>query len=757
MEIQNFVLLANLGIAAAFLSMAIAVARYMLVQPAIRAKMGLVLAVLLYLLIACERVIKAMHLPGPGMTDMVIDLLICFVALPLGWVIWPLASHSRTFASIDELEQTREELEHTKHMLETFMNYNPAVTTIKDQDGRYIYVSESFHRRFNIAREHMVGHKDADWLPPEAAKEIRSADLQVWITGSLTATTHHFTLPGENLSHWHVIKFLIPDKAPLLGTIAVDITGEFEAQERLRRNEEIIRLAVNAVKDYAICMLDAEGTVRTWNEGAERTSGYRSEEIIGKNFEVFYPPEGRQQGRPKAEIEVALRNGHFEEQGWRLRKDGSRFWADVTLNAVHDQGGNLQGFIKVTRDLTDHKRLQEELDARYQQLQIARDKALEASSLKSAFVANISHELRTPLAGIIGMNELLLMTELSSEQKELAQTVHESSESLLTIVNNLLDLSKLEAGKLTLEHIPFNVKTLVQDCARLMAAAASSKDVALNITLDQRLPELVVGDPDRLRQILLNLIGNAVKFTPKGEVNIKLTLRSGGKRRIQIRFAVQDTGIGIPDHAKAQLFAPFMQADVSTTRQYGGTGLGLAIAKNLIQNMGGKIAFESRENIGSTFWFDVPFEKGTVAEEKVPAVQLSQQTALANAKVLVVEDNVVLQRLTSRQLANLGVQVDIANCGADAIDMVTARKYDAILMDCHLPTMDGFVATEHIRQLEAERHRRTPIIAVTAGAMSGDKERCLAADMDDYLSKPYTVAQLRTKLVKWVPDIGLAV
>jgi signal transduction histidine kinase/CheY-like chemotaxis protein len=393
--------------------------------------------------------------------------------------------------------------------------------------------------------------------------------------------------------------------------------------------------------------------------------------------------------------------------------------------------------------------LNTELQSHVKQLEIARDRALESSSLKSAFVANISHEIRTPLSGIIGMNELLLDSDLNPEQQALAATVQDSSMSLLTVLNDILDLSKIESGKLTLDVVPFSLQDVVDDAVRLMTAAAGAKGLKIYGNYDVRTPRSVAGDPDRVRQILLNLIGNAVKFTDHGSVTVQTLLVSETEKECVMRISVSDTGIGMTDDDRRHLFTPFSQLDNSTTRRFGGTGLGLAICKRLIVAMGGSIDVASKPAIGSTFMFTLPFSKA-VKGEKINFVRKLKPCAQAHRCVLVVEDNPVLQQLAVMQLTNLGVSTRVARTGSEAIETVDSTWFDLILMDVHLPKMNGFECTQRIRELqERKQQKKSPIVAMTAGAMEGDREKCLSEGMDDYLSKPVSIETLRAMIDKW--------
>ncbi|HIJ81660.1 MAG TPA: response regulator [Desulfuromonadales bacterium] len=497
-----------------------------------------------------------------------------------------------------------------------------------------------------------------------------------------------------------------------------------------------------------VWLKDSEGRYLQINAVFGKICSYNgTKQVLGMTDADFFPSD-LVLGYAESDRFV-LQSGTAQSIHEYMPVGGRRRLFEIFKAPVFAESGEIIGISGFANDITDRQAAEETLMAfsdymekKNAEVSAALVMAEESTRSKSEFLATMSHEIRTPMNGVIGMTGMLLDTELSPEQREYAEIVRKSGENLLGLINDILDFSKIEARKLELDVIDFDLRSALGDTIDIFTARANEKGLKLIEQIDPAVPLFLKGDPGRLRQVITNLIGNSIKFTERGEITIAAGLKSDENGFVMIRFGVSDTGIGIPEARRAAIFSPFTQVDGSTTRKYGGTGLGLAICKQLAELMDGTIGVESEEGVGSTFWFTARFEKqpeGVCGEVRAAArlPEASAEHIHRELRILLTEDNIINQKVALGLLNKLGHRADVANNGLEAVRMLEQGNYDLVLMDCQMPEMDGFEATTVIRDpASAVLDHTVPIIAMTANAMKGDRERCLEAGMNDYLSKP---------------------
>ncbi|MBF0583919.1 MAG: PAS domain S-box protein [Magnetococcales bacterium] len=810
--------------------------------------------------------------------------------------------------SLTHLEELKVAMDH--HLL----------VSIADPDGNIISVNDTFMAVSRYDRSEILGQNhrilNSGYHPKSFFKEM----WRTLLSGSVWRGEIRNRKKNEDL-YWvdcSIIPFLTPLGHPFQYIcVASEISPMVRSRQRLERNRAFLHRVVHAMGEGVIVM-DLQGRLLSLNQEGERLLGWRESELIHKNVHESIHAK-RPDGTPLAAEECLVHqsllgrvfrvdNDHY------MRKDGSFLPVSHVTSPLRDEH-DIIGSVDVFHDNSRARK-------RMQELTQAQELALESARRKSEFLANMSHEIRTPMNAIIGMNDLLMDTPMNEEQEEFTEIIRDSAKSLLSLINDILDFSKIEAGKIDIEEIPFSPVTVVEGCAELMAAQAYEKGLSLMTFIDPEIPDTLIGDPGRLRQMILNLINNAIKFTAEGEVIVRVQPSPPAasvfedNHKVVLRFSVTDTGIGLPEEVKERLFEPFTQADRSTSRKYGGTGLGLAISKRLTELMGGTIGVDMARDKGTTFWFHIPFppsqqlvqpeerldasplhglsvltllssptdqeiiggyfaawglvhrghlladkERGVPVQavtgttppfavavmalassdihnpslpllhamaDSVSSPQLSLPTGVATHWValldsedkplrefalsigfasclikpvrqaewlqtlirllqpvavdalptpspswspeladqpqpdaydalesgkllLLVEDNLVNQKVTLLQLKKLGYAVHAVSNGREAVEAVANLPYALVLMDCQMPVMDGFEATHAIRKMEQSALRHIPIVAMTANAMTGDRERCLQAGMDDYLSKPVAPDTLLKKLQYWIP------
>ncbi len=575
-------------------------------------------------------------------------------------------------------------------------------------------------------------HDSSEGLTGERASEAQRLGLRTALAAPVVHSGQTFAI----LEFFSTEEILCDDNA--LDSLSA-ICSQLGAQINLirevewhRGHEQRVASILNSVSD-AVITIDAFGTIETVNTATLSIFERRTEDLVGYNVNVLMPEPHytrhdqylanyRQTGEKKVINDKTVVEG--------ITGSGETFPLEMQVRESQFAGRSI--FTGVCRDISEQQEAE-------RQILLAKEEAEAANQAKSSFLATMSHEIRTPMNGVIGMTTLLLDTELTDDQRDFANTLRNSGESLLAIINDILDISKLQSGKFTIEPTPFDLRQTLTDVTELLDTKAREKDLEIAVTYPSDAPSQLVGDQGRIRQVIINLLGNSIKFTDKGGIHLDIRCTCRDEYEAEIRIAVRDTGIGMSAEVLDGIFDRFTQADASTTRKYGGTGLGLAISKQLLEIMGGRLEVESELDVGTTFYATLSLpvsDDKQISAPSRPRARQSIRKDCFSARVLVAEDNVVNQKVACRMLEAMGCSVSVAANGLEVIDLLEHACFDLVLMDCQMPELDGYEATSEIRRRDAA-WSRIPIIAMTANAMAGDRESCISAGMDGYVSKPF--------------------
>lgn len=672
-----------------------------------------------------------------------IDLLIVGLSLVFGIALFVVA------LGLNSMDRARnrafQELVETEAEMNTAQSIARVGSWVRYSDRQNTKWSQQMFNLFGLAPEVAVGPRDKEkFVHPDDLKEFRDKLEACELTGQPIQFEHRIIkVDGQERFVRTQAELVVH---PTTGAIGIhgtihDITEHRHLIDQLRAAEQMYTDLYNEAPDMLLSVEASTGHIVRCNNTLLKKLGYSLDEVVGRHIFELYHPESV--ARVRELFAEYLSTGVLNNRELVvLTKDGRPIDVSLSTTGVRDNAGNLVYSRSVWRDISDSKKARE--------FEIRERAAAESSRMKSGFIATMSHEIRTPLNGVVGMSEILLGTDLNPLQRDYADTIKRSADTLLVLVNDILDFSKIESGRVELEAIDFQVSTLLNDLERQMSWSASRKGVRLKWHATSCDGCIFKGDINRIYQILLNLVSNAIKFTDVGTVEVVVTARDQREGQARLCFEVIDTGIGISADERHRLFQPFSQSDSSIARKYGGTGLGLAISQNLAKLMNGEIRVQSELGLGSKFFFEVvvPYRVNLRAAGVRP--DIGEFGFGFEPKILVAEDSDVNQKVVRLVLEKLGCNVTVAGDGAEAILKLEAEgPFDLIFMDCQMPILNGFEATRQIRQLEKLEHRDSKIVALTAFATTNDQMACFDAGMDDFITKPITAKQLARSIVKW--------
>lgn len=661
---------------------------------------------------------------------------------------------------VEATQRLTEALVESEHRMRRRVEVLSEVVFETDGDGQLVFLNQAW--RFVTGRDvaTSLGHSLTSFFPQEQLAAVAST------IGTLSQVPQRLRTSLIHLDGRSVSVSLSVSRIPSGGTVGVmhDITAEKQAQDELA----MLSLVASST-DNMVVITDAEGCIEWVNPAFEKRTGYRLRDIDGRTPGSFLQGPGTDAQTVERIRQGLRRSMVVHEEILNYSRSGEPYWNQMHISPVFDADGDLYRFVAIQSDTTERKRqerdileqkaaLEDQVAVRTAELRKAKEEAEAATVAKSAFIANVSHEIRTPLNAIIGLSHLCLRTDLEPKQADYVSKTESAAKNLVRIVDDLLDFSKIEAGALVLEHAPFALATVMGNVDAVVGTMAREKGLEFDIDAEPGLPSHLIGDPLRLEQVLLNLVGNAVKFTHRGSVRISVGVELADERTMSLEFRVHDTGIGLTPVQIDHLFQAFSQADESTARQFGGTGLGLVISKRLVQQMGGRIGVSSTPGVGSTFFFTASFgtlagrdQVDTVKTDKGLAMGQMDLSRLAGARVLVAEDNPFNQQVAAELLEAVGIEVTVVGTGLAVLhELEHGPRFDVVLMDVKMPELDGMETTKRIRSTPGIDD--TVIIAMTAATSDDELAACRAAGMNDCRPKPYEPDDLYAALVTWIPD-----
>lgn len=642
-------------------------------------------------------------------------------------------------AHIEDLAIANLKAEENIQIFEELLQSSVDGVVIVDRNGQIERLNPAIETLFDYQGSELIGKNVSHLMSDENAQLLKHAIKHYLETDQSHLVGHSFESIGVKKDgtefdiELSISEFNASGKVCFAGFIR-DASHKTEALANEKRAKAQFENAMNAAMD-AIILIDDQGKIINFNPAAEEIFGHKFEDISGKKLSDVIIPDRYREAHEKgmkhylATGEGPVLDNRIEIEG--LHSNGEEIQIELAIREIEGASGKL--FIGYARDISERKSFEA-------QLLDAKNSAEMATRAKTSFLAMMSHEIRTPLNGVMGIHGLLKETKLDDDQKQLLETASESGQSLLTIINDLLDFSKLEAGKFEIENKPFNIRELVTSVINLIQPHADEKELKLVCDIEDSIPHFLMGDAARIRQILLNLSWNAIKFTQQGKVEILIENRTNDV----ISFSVKDTGIGISQEKHADLFAEFSTIDASYSGKFGGTGLGLAICKALVENMDGEIGLSSNLGRGSKFWFNLALNPSEESHKLTQAMENDELPIpdLSQLRVLIAEDNKTNQLITSRYLSHFGCQFEIANNGIEAVEKVMMNDFDIILMDISMPELNGYEATSKIRSIENKKKSELPIIAFTAYASKDDQAKIAESKMDGFIPKPFSREQL---------------